>query len=106
MIRQAQSQGIHRVRIHAMLDGRDVPPTSALSYIDQLESALSEINSQGFDYAIASGGGRLYITMDRYNADWPMVERGWNVHVHGQGRAFASAREAVEILREEKPGRH
>ena len=105
MIRQAQSQGIKNLRVHTLLDGRDVPPTSALQYIDQLESLLSEINSSGsFDYAIASGGGRLHITMDRYNADWPMVERGWNAHVHGKGRAFGSAREAVETLRAETPG--
>lgn len=104
MIRQAQAEGVSRVRVHTLLDGRDVPPTSALDYIDQLESVLAEINQAGFDYAIASGGGRLYITMDRYNADWPMVERGWNVHVHGQGRRFQSARQAVETLRSESPG--
>lgn len=105
MIRRAQSQGIKKLRVHTLLDGRDVPPTSALDYIDRLETLLTEINASGdCDYAIASGGGRLCITMDRYNADWPMVERGWNTHVHGKGRAFGSAREAVETLRAETPG--
>ncbi|MEL7498813.1 MAG: 2,3-bisphosphoglycerate-independent phosphoglycerate mutase [Planctomycetota bacterium] len=105
MIRQAQQQGIQRLRVHALLDGRDVPPTSALEYVAKLETVLTEINEAGeFDYAIASGGGRLYITMDRYNADWPMVERGWNAHVHGQGRPFATAQEAIETLRSETPG--
>jgi 2,3-bisphosphoglycerate-independent phosphoglycerate mutase len=46
----------------------------------------------------------MWITMDRYGADWEMVRRGWDVHVHGEGRRFASAREAVETLRAETPG--
>lgn len=105
MLKQAHEQGIRKVRVHTLLDGRDVPPTSALIYIEALEKQLAEINNSGdFDYAIASGGGRLYITMDRYNADWPMVERGWNVHVKGVGREFDSAKTAVETLRAETPG--
>ena len=105
MLTQAQSQGIQNVRVHTLLDGRDVPPTSALVYLESLEKHLAEINASGhFDYSIASGGGRLYITMDRYNADWPMIERGWNVHVNGIGRQFESAITAVETLRSESPG--
>ena len=105
MLDHAQQQGIKKVRLHTLLDGRDVPPTSALVYVEMLEKQLIEINSkEGFDYAIASGGGRLYITMDRYNADWPMVERGWNVHVKGVGREFESAKTAIETLRAESPG--
>lgn len=105
MLTRAQNQGIKTVRVHTLLDGRDVPPTSALEYIGMLEKQLAEINTNdGFDYAIASGGGRLYITMDRYNADWPMIERGWNVHVNGVGRQFESATTAVETLRAETPG--
>ena len=101
MLSQAAKEGVKKVRIHTLLDGRDVPPTSALEYIAQLEEALAKIDG---DYRIASGGGRLYITMDRYNADWPMIERGWNTHVKGEGRQFPSAREAVETLRAETPG--
>ena len=105
LIRQAQKQGIKKVRVHTLLDGRDVPPTSALEYIAALESLLAEINGSGeFDYCIASGGGRLYITMDRYDADWPMVQRGWQTHVQGIGREFESATTAVETLRAENPG--
>ena len=105
MLSHAQQQGIKTVRVHTLLDGRDVPPTSALVYVAMLEKHLSEINSSGdFDYAIASGGGRLFITMDRYNADWPMVQRGWNVHVKGIGREFESAATAIETLRAETPG--
>ena len=105
MLDHSRQQGIRNVRVHALLDGRDVPPTSALVYIEMLEKKLSDFNASGdFDYEIASGGGRLFITMDRYNADWPMIERGWNVHVKGIGRAFESATEAIETLRSETPG--
>ena len=105
MISQAHKQGVKKVRVHTLLDGRDVGPQSALDYIETLEAHLAKINESGdFDYCIASGGGRLYITMDRYNADWPMIERGWNTHVKGEGRQFASATEAVTTLREENPG--
>jgi len=105
MLKQAQKEGIKTLRIHALLDGRDVGPTSALDYILQTEELLTEINASGeFDYAIASGGGRLHITMDRYEADWPMIERGWNTHVKGEGRFFPSATEAIETLRSETPG--
>jgi 2,3-bisphosphoglycerate-independent phosphoglycerate mutase len=45
----------------------------------------------------------MTITMDRYEADWPMVERGYQCHTHGVGRGFASAREAVEVLYAEQP---
>ena len=43
----------------------------------------------------------MTITMDRYQANWPMVKAGWDVHVHGEGRQFASAKEAIETLRNE-----
>jgi 2,3-bisphosphoglycerate-independent phosphoglycerate mutase len=101
MIRQAKKEGVQRVRIHILFDGRDVGETSALDYVDPFEAFLK---AEGFDARIASGGGRMWITMDRYGADWTMVERGWNTHVHGEGRQFASAREAVETYRKEIPG--
>ena len=102
MIAQAYKEGIRNLRVHALLDGRDVDPTSALDYITPMEEYL--VSFAGVDYCIASGGGRMYITMDRYNADWSMVERGWNAHVLGQGRQFASATEAVKAYRAETPG--
>jgi 2,3-bisphosphoglycerate-independent phosphoglycerate mutase len=104
MIKQAKSEGVKKVRVHVLFDGRDVGETSALEYIDPFEDFLKELNNNGFDAKIASGGGRMWITMDRYGANWPQVERGWNVHVHGEGRRFASAREAVETYRKEIPG--
>lgn len=104
MLVQAQKEGVKTARIHALLDGRDVGETSALEYIDPFEAWLKGLNAGGADFRIASGGGRMYITMDRYNADWSMVERGWNTHVLGKGRMFASAHEAIETWRKEIPG--
>jgi 2,3-bisphosphoglycerate-independent phosphoglycerate mutase len=104
MIRQAKAEGVRKVRVHVLFDGRDVGETSALEYVDPFEAFLKDLNDGGFNAKIASGGGRMWITMDRYGADWSMVERGWNTHVHGQGRQFVSAREAVETCRREIPG--
>ncbi|NIZ18855.1 2,3-bisphosphoglycerate-independent phosphoglycerate mutase [Entomospira culicis] len=102
MVKQAKIDGVKVVRIHALLDGRDVPATSALEYFEPFEALLAELNADGtFDAKIASGGGRMYITMDRYNADWPMVERGWHTHVLGEGRQFSSSVEAIKTLRAE-----
>jgi len=104
MLVQAKKEGVKSARIHALIDGRDVGETSALDYVDPFEAWLKDINTDGVDYRIASGGGRMYITMDRYNADWSMVERGWNCHVLGKGRQFGSAHEAIETYRKEIPG--
>ena len=101
MLTQAKKEGVSRVRIHILLDGRDVGETSALEYINPFEAFLSELRSDSFDAKIASGGGRMTITMDRYEANWPMVEAGWKTHVLGEGRQFASAAEAVETYRAE-----
>ena len=104
LVKGAKSDGISSVRIHVLLDGRDVPATSALVYIDQLESALAELNDGTFDARIASGGGRMKITMDRYFANWEMVKNGFYTHVYGKGTAFSSATEAVEKFRADNPG--
>ncbi|MDH3293233.1 MAG: 2,3-bisphosphoglycerate-independent phosphoglycerate mutase [Acidimicrobiia bacterium] len=100
MLRRAASEGVRRVRVHILHDGRDVPARSAPEYIAATEAVLTEINDRygGADYAIGSGGGRMYITMDRYEADWEMVERGYHCHTHGDGRPFTSAIEAVETM--------
>lgn len=105
LIREAARIGISEVYVHPLLDGRDVPETSALLYVDRLEALLAEYDGKaGRRYRIASGGGRMVTTMDRYEADWRIVERGWNAHVHGRARAFRSAREAIETYRSEVPG--
>lgn len=105
MLNRAKSEGIGKARIHPLIDGRDVPPTSVLEYVERCDKFLAGINGGGaVDYCVASGGGRMHITMDRYNADWTMVERGWNTHVKGEGPRFATMREAVETFRKEQPG--
>ena len=101
MIERSKKDGVKTVRIHILLDGRDVGETSALDYVEPFEAFLAELNADGFDAKIASGGGRMNITMDRYEADWSMVERGWHTHVLGEGRMFASAKEAIETYRTE-----
>lgn len=100
MVLEAKEEGVRRIRIHALLDGRDVPETSALEYIDPFEEFLAGLNRDGVDYRIASGGGRMVITMDRYGANWEMVHKGWETHVHGSGEFFPSAHEAIVKLRE------
>jgi len=105
MLKRAKADGVKTARIHPLVDGRDVPPTSALDYVEPFEDFLSDLNADGIvDYCIASGGGRMNITMDRYNADWSMVERGWQTHVKGGGRTFSTMRKAIETFRAEKPG--
>ena len=105
LLQRCDKEEVKAVRVHVLLDGRDVPETSALDYVDALEELLETLNRKpDRDYRIASGGGRMLVTMDRYEADWSIVERGWQTHVHGQGRGFKSAREAIETLRAENPG--
>ncbi len=91
LLRQAKKEEIRNVCVHILLDGRDVPATSALTYVAGLEELLSSL----------SGGGRMAITMDRYEANWPMVELGWKTHVHGEGRQFPDAKTAIETYRAE-----
>ena len=101
MIEQAKKIGVEKVRVHILLDGRDVGETSALDYIEPFEEFIGNLRDSSFDIMIASGGGRMKITMDRYEANWSMVEEGWKTHVLGIGRYFDSAAEAVKTYREE-----
>ncbi len=88
-----------RIRVHALTDGRDVSERSALRWVEPLEETLAALP----DAAIASGGGRMRMTMDRYEADWEMVRRGWDCHVHGVARHFRAASEAIHVLYAEDP---
>ena len=101
MIVRAKEEGVKTVRIHTLIDGRDVGETSALDYVIPFEEFMAGLCDADFNVKIASGGGRMKITMDRYEADWSMVERGWQTHVLGEGRQFASAEEAINTYREE-----
>ncbi len=88
--------------LHELLS--DTEEKSAINYIRPTEELLKSISEEtGFDYKIASGGGRMITTMDRYNADWSVVERGWKAHVLGDARHFKSAEEAVQTMYNEDP---
>ena len=105
LLTEAKNEGVKKACVHILLDGRDVPPTSALEYVNRLENFLAELNKDSdIRFAIASGGGRMKITMDRYQANWGMVELGWKTHVLGEGRKFESANAAIKTLRDEDPG--
>ncbi|MCD6497278.1 MAG: 2,3-bisphosphoglycerate-independent phosphoglycerate mutase [Deltaproteobacteria bacterium] len=104
LIQAAAQAELGKVYVHVLLDGRDVPETSALQYVGALEQELARHHSPDKDYRIASGGGRMLVTMDRYGADWSVVERGWKAHVHGEGHPFGSTTEAIETLRKKDPG--
>lgn len=103
MIKQAYDEGVRRIRIHCVFDGRDVAPESEPKYIDRLEKFCSQFKDA--DFRIASGAGRMVATADRYESDWNMVKLGWDMMVHGKApREFTSASEAIKTLRAEKPG--
>ncbi len=100
LIRQASKEGVKRIRVHALLDGRDVSAQSAEIYASRLMTVLTEVKQAGCDARVASGGGRMHVTMDRYEADWAIVERGWKAHVLGEAEyAFASLDEALAAFR-------
>ncbi len=107
LLHGAKDSGIKKVRVHPLVDGRDVPPQSSLDYIEKLEEELKKINDSGeFEYLIASGGGRMRVTMDRYNSDWNVVKRGWDAHVCAVPEKmpkykgfFSSAEEAITQAR-------
>jgi len=103
LIQQCAEENVKRVRVHVLTDGRDVGERTALGYIATLEDALKACSVSGCDYRIGSGGGRMNVTMDRYEANWKIVERGWKTHVLGEGRTFSSAAEAVQTYYDEDP---
>jgi 2,3-bisphosphoglycerate-independent phosphoglycerate mutase len=99
MLDACAQSNVKRARVHVLLDGRDVPDRSALEYVLSLQNKLKSINEcYGTDYSIASGGGRMKVTMDRYEADWTIVQRGWQAHVLGKGRPFRSASDAIRCF--------
>ena len=101
LVSQAKNDGVKTVRVHILLDGRDVGETSALEYVEPFEAFLADLRSDDFDVMIASGGGRMKITMDRYEANWSMVELGWKTHVLGEGNTYPDAVTAIKTIREQ-----
>ncbi len=104
VIRYADTQGIMRLRLHTLLDGRDVGVRTAQGYVSRVEDTLDTVNlNQDRDYRIASAGGREVITMDR-DHDWSKVDMGWQAHVHGQAEyQFRSVSEGIEYFRSQTP---
>lgn len=106
MIEKAAEEGVRRIRVHVVLDGRDVPPQSEPKYIGMLVSFIVSLTTkyEDLDVKIGSGGGRMVFVADRYENDWGIVEKGWNAICHGEAeRKFPSAYKAVETFRTEDP---
>ncbi|CAM4287992.1 2,3-bisphosphoglycerate-independent phosphoglycerate mutase [Erysipelothrix aquatica] len=103
LIKEAKNSGVKHLALHALQDGRDVEQQSALVYIDRIQAVMDALNDDTFHAEFASGGGRMLVTMDRYDADWGMVERGWKTHVLGEAEMFESAQAAIEHFRAEDP---
>jgi 2,3-bisphosphoglycerate-independent phosphoglycerate mutase len=91
LVALAAREGVDHVRIHALLDGRDTPPKSALGFMADLEERLARAHP---DARVASIGGRYY-AMDR-DKRWERTERGYDAIVHGEGLHAPSARAAIE----------
>lgn len=102
IIAEAYKEGIRKIRIHCIFDGRDVSPQSEPKYIERLERFCKKF--QDADFRIASGAGRMVATADRYESDWGMVKRGWDMMVHGEApRQFKNAAAAIQTFRQENP---
>ncbi|KAH6785214.1 hypothetical protein C2S51_037669 [Perilla frutescens var. frutescens] len=101
LLKGASEHGAKRIRVHILTDGRDVLDGSSVGFVETLENDLAKLHEKGVDAQIASGGGRMYVTMDRYENDWDVVKRGWDAQVLGEApHKFTSAIEAVKKLRE------
>jgi 2,3-bisphosphoglycerate-independent phosphoglycerate mutase len=86
----AVAQGAAKIAVHAVLDGRDKPPRSALPFVEQLEAKLKQVGRG----RIATVTGRYY-AMDR-DKRWERTEQAWRAIVEADGVAASSAREAIE----------
>jgi len=91
LVELAAGQGVPAARIHALLDGRDTPPRSALGFVADLEDRLAAAHP---DARIATIGGRYY-AMDR-DQRGERTARGYAAIVHGAGERAPSARAAIE----------
>ncbi|MGE5405845.1 MAG: 2,3-bisphosphoglycerate-independent phosphoglycerate mutase [Candidatus Saccharibacteria bacterium] len=90
LLRLAKNKGLDKVFVHAFLDGRDVPPASALDYIESLETTMQEIGVG----RVATVIGRYY-AMDR-DKRWERNQRAYECMVMGKGHTSANAREAIK----------
>lgn len=90
LLKLAKDNGLEKVYVHALLDGRDVPPASGVEYIEELEAKMKEIGVG----EIATVMGRFY-AMDRDNM-WDRVGMAYNAMVNGEGIKTDDAVEAVK----------
>lgn len=66
LLKGAGERGAKRIRVHILTDGRDVLDGSSVGFVETLENDLQKLREKGIDAKIASGGGRMHVTMDRY----------------------------------------
>jgi len=86
---EAATQGLEKVFVHCLMDGRDTDPKSGLGFIQELEGKMAKSSGK-----IATICGRFY-TMDR-DKRWDRVKAGYDLIVNGEGAEFTSATEAVK----------
>ena len=102
MITRAYNEGVREMRVHAIFDGRDVDPFSSTIYIQRFENFARKFADANI--RIASGGGRMVCVSDRYENDWNVVKRGFDMMVHGEADFFfRTPEEAIQILRRIEP---
>jgi len=105
LVTAAATAGAQKIVIHPLFDGRDVIDGTAETYLEDLEAFLTDIaTTHRCSAVVGSGGGRMIVTMDRYEADWTIVENGWKAHAQGSARPFPSASAALSTLRAEDSG--
>ncbi|MDD5660250.1 MAG: 2,3-bisphosphoglycerate-independent phosphoglycerate mutase, partial [Actinomycetota bacterium] len=92
LAKMAVENGIRQFYIHAFLDGRDVFPMSAKSYIDDIEDFLKNINAG----EIATLVGRYY-ALDRDNK-WDRTKKAYDLLVQGVGETFDDSTEAIKYF--------
>ena len=90
LLEMAKRENVKNVYVHAILDGRDTPPTSAVDYIKQLEEKMKELGVG----KIATISGRYY-AMDRDNR-WERVKLAYDAMAFGKGQDFKIAQKAIE----------
>ena len=103
VIKDAAKNGVSKLYLHVLMDGRDVGIQSATDYTDPIEELFAKILKANptFDYSFASAGGREIISMDR-DQNWAKIAEGYKTHVLGNsGRVFGSMKEAIEFFRSE-----
>ncbi|MDQ6963268.1 MAG: 2,3-bisphosphoglycerate-independent phosphoglycerate mutase [Mariprofundaceae bacterium] len=101
MVEHAYQLKVPKLRLHVLLDGRDVAIQTAHVYVQRMQQLFAQC--EGVDYALASGVGRELMTMDR-DQDWSKVQAGWQLMVHGEAEhQYQDPLEAIVSFRMQKP---